>query len=71
MTQINVIQENDMSMRQKVETKKNSVNANLINKTSASFSPRGMRNILQSDKGNTPILQTHTDIDSGSTDAAR
>lgn len=41
MTQINVIQENDMSTRQKVETKKNSVNANQINKTSASFSPQG------------------------------
>lgn len=41
MRQINVIQESDMSTRQKVETKKNSVNANLFNKTSVSFSPQG------------------------------
>lgn len=40
--QINVIQiKNDKSMRQNVETKKNSMNANLINTTSASFSPLG------------------------------
>lgn len=71
MRQINVIKENDMSMRQKVETKKNSVNANLINKHLPHVLLRGMRNTLQCAKVNTPILQTHTNIDSGSTDTAR
>lgn len=56
MKGINAIQENDKSMRQKVETKKNT---NLINKTSASFSPQGKTNILQCAIGNTPIPQTH------------